>query len=73
MALKCTSNYKAKRPRLIPGVHDGVIAYVKDGHLIFSIEAKKNSNYRYSPVSSPDVFSGLGELAEIPDVICTVG
>jgi hydroxymethyl cephem carbamoyltransferase len=55
-----------------PG-HDGAIAYLKDGHLMFSIEAEKNSNYRYSPISSPDVFRVLGELDEIPDVICTGG
>ncbi len=55
-----------------PG-HDGAIAYLKDGHLILSIETEKNSNYRYSPVSSPDVFNVLGEIDEIPDVICTGG
>lgn len=55
-----------------PG-HDGAIAYLKDGHLIFSIEAEKNSNYRYSPVSSHDVFNVLDELDEIPDIICTGG
>lgn len=51
-----------------PG-HDGAIAYLIDGHLKFSIEAEKNSNYRYSPVSSHDVFNILGELDEIPDII----
>jgi len=55
-----------------PG-HDGAISYLKDAHLLVSIEAEKNSNYRYSPISSPDVFSVLGELDEIPDVICTGG
>ncbi len=55
-----------------PG-HDGAIAYLKDAHLVFSIEAEKNSNYRYSPISSHDVFHALGELDEIPDVICTSG
>lgn len=55
-----------------PG-HDGAIVYLKDGHLMFSIEAEKNSNYRYSPVSSHDVFNALGELNEIPDIICTGG
>jgi len=55
-----------------PG-HDGAIVYLKDGHLKFSIEAEKNSNYRYSPVSSHDVFRVLGELDEIPDIICTGG
>jgi len=55
-----------------PG-HDGAIAYLKDGHLMFSIETEKNSNYRYSPVSSHDVFNTLGELDEMPDIICTGG
>jgi hydroxymethyl cephem carbamoyltransferase len=55
-----------------PG-HDGAIACLKDAHLLFSIEAEKNSNYRYSPISSPDVFNVLGELDEIPNVICTGG
>lgn len=55
-----------------PG-HDGAIAYLKDGRLEFSVEAEKNSNYRYSPISNHDVFSVLGELDEIPDVICTGG
>lgn len=55
-----------------PG-HDGAIAYIKDGQLVASIEAEKNSNYRYSPVSAADVFSFLGELDEVPDVICTGG
>src|SRR5665213_2749974 len=55
-----------------PG-HDGSIAYLKDAHLQVSVEAEKNSNYRYSPISSHDVFNVLGELDEIPDVICTGG
>jgi predicted NodU family carbamoyl transferase len=55
-----------------PG-HDGAIVYVRDGRLVFSIEAEKDSNYRYSPVSSHDVFNVLGELEERPDVICTGG
>jgi hydroxymethyl cephem carbamoyltransferase len=55
-----------------PG-HDGAIAFLQDGRLMMSIEAEKDSNYRYSPVSSADVFNALGELDEIPDVICTGG
>jgi predicted NodU family carbamoyl transferase len=53
--------------------HDGAIAYLKDAHLVVSVEAEKNSNYRYAPVSSHDVFNVLSELDEIPDVICTGG
>jgi hydroxymethyl cephem carbamoyltransferase len=55
-----------------PG-HDGAIAFLQDARLMMSIEAEKNSNYRYSPVSSRDVFNALGELDEIPDVICAGG
>ncbi|OHD27785.1 MAG: proline dehydrogenase [Spirochaetes bacterium GWB1_59_5] len=53
--------------------HDGAIAYLKDAHLIFSIEAEKDSNYRYSPICTHDVFNVFGEMDEIPDVICTGG
>lgn len=55
-----------------PG-HDGAIAYLKSDHLLVSIEAEKNSNWRHSPISSRDVFDALGEIDEIPDVICTSG
>lgn len=53
--------------------HDGAFAYLEDGHLIASIEAEKDSRYRYSPLSVPDVFSFLGELKEVPDVLCRSG
>lgn len=55
-----------------PG-HDGAIAYLSDAHLVVSIEAEKNSNYRYSPVSSYDLFNAMGELDEVPDVLCVGG
>jgi len=55
-----------------PG-HDGAIAYMKSDHLLVSIEAEKNSNWRYSPISTGDVFDALGELDGIPDVICKGG
>lgn len=55
-----------------PG-HDGAIAYLRDAHLVISIEAEKNSNWRRSPISSGDVFDALGELDEIPEVICRSG
>lgn len=53
--------------------HDGAIAYVRDGRLIMSVEAEKNSNYRYSPISSHDVFDILGKVDGAPDVFCTGG
>lgn len=55
-----------------PG-HDGAIACLRNGRLLFSTEAEKNSNYRYSPLSSSDLFNALGELDEIPDAICVGG
>jgi len=55
-----------------PG-HDGAFAYLEDGHLVASFEAEKQSRYRYSPLSVPDVFSVLGELKEVPDVLCRGG
>jgi predicted NodU family carbamoyl transferase len=55
-----------------PG-HDGALAYLEDGHLLVSIEAEKNCRYRHSPLSIPDVFSFLGELKEVPDVLCGGG
>jgi predicted NodU family carbamoyl transferase len=55
-----------------PG-HDGALAFLEDARLVMSIEAEKDSNYRYSPVSSPDVFNAIGELGEIPDVLCMGG
>jgi predicted NodU family carbamoyl transferase len=53
--------------------HDGAFAYLEDGHLVVSIEAEKHSHYRHSPLSVPDVFSVLGELNEVPDVLCRGG
>ena len=55
-----------------PG-HDGAMAYLQNAHLLLSVESEKNSNYRYSPVSSHDVFNVLSQLDEMPDVICTGG
>lgn len=55
-----------------PG-HDGALAYLCDGRLMFSLETEKNSNYRYSPLSGPDVLNAIGELPEIPEVICRGG
>ncbi|MBW8911313.1 MAG: proline dehydrogenase, partial [Sphingomonas sp.] len=40
---------------------------------MFSIEAEKNSNYRYLPASPHDVLGALGQIDEIPDVICVGG
>ncbi|MER8864148.1 3-hydroxymethylcephem carbamoyltransferase [Mesorhizobium sp. M0751] len=55
-----------------PG-HDGAIAFLQDFRLVFSIEAEKDSNYRYSAISVADVLDAIGELGVIPDVICMGG
>jgi predicted NodU family carbamoyl transferase len=55
-----------------PG-HDGAIAFVQNSRLMFSIEAEKDSNYRYSAVSVADVLDAVGELSVLPDVICMGG
>ena len=55
-----------------PG-HDGAVAYLKDARLVISLEAEKNSNYRYLPISAHDVFFALGELEGVPDVLCAGG
>ena len=48
-----------------PG-HDGAIAFLQDARLMMCIEAEKDSNARYSPVSSADVLNALGELRRNP-------
>lgn len=55
-----------------PG-HDGAVAFIEDGKLSFSIEAEKDSNYRYSAISISEVLDVVGELSELPDVICMSG
>jgi predicted NodU family carbamoyl transferase len=55
-----------------PG-HDGAVAHLRDGHLIFSIEAEKDSNWRHTPVAGHDLLDAFGQLDELPDVMCTGG
>ncbi|MFD6713688.1 carbamoyltransferase C-terminal domain-containing protein [Micromonospora chalcea] len=55
-----------------PG-HDGAVAHLRDGCLVSSVEAEKDSNYRYTPVSSRDMLEAFGRLDAVPDVICTGG
>lgn len=72
----CGSKYRKHREVKIlsynPG-HDGAIALIEDGRLSFSLEAEKDSNYRYSAVSISDVLDAIGELSDLPDVICMSG
>lgn len=55
-----------------PG-HDGAVVLLQDAHLLMSIEAEKDSNYRYSPVSGADILNAIGEMEEAPDAICMGG
>lgn len=55
-----------------PG-HDGAIAFLRDSRLMFSIEAEKDSSYRYSAISVAEVLDAIGELEVLPDVICMGG
>lgn len=55
-----------------PG-HDGAVALLHEGRLISSIEAEKDSNWRYTPISSRDLIDAFGRLEELPDVMCTGG
>jgi hypothetical protein len=55
-----------------PG-HDGAVVLVQDARLVMSIEAEKDSNYRYSPVSSTDMLNAIGEILEAPDILCMGG
>lgn len=55
-----------------PG-HDGAVAHLRDGHLVSSIEAEKDSNYRYTPIGSRDLLDAFGRLEQVPDVVCTGG
>ncbi len=55
-----------------PG-HDGAIALLDDASLSFSIEAEKDSKYRYSAISMVEVLDAVSELDKIPDVVCMGG
>lgn len=55
-----------------PG-HDGAIVLLDNNRLIYSFEAEKDSNYRYSAISVDHFLDAIGELDVIPDVICMSG
>ncbi len=55
-----------------PG-HDGAVAFLEGGTLSFSIEAEKDSNYRYSAISVADILEVVGRLNTVPDVVCLSG
>jgi len=55
-----------------PG-HDGHVAVVDDGWLIFSVEAEKDSGDRYAPLSPEHMLHGLSLVDGIPDVVAVSG
>lgn len=55
-----------------PG-HDGAVVHLSDGNLVSSVEAEKDSNYRYTPISGHDLLDAFGRLEQLPDVVCTGG
>jgi len=55
-----------------PG-HDGAVAHLRDVRLVSSIEAEKDSNYRYTPIGSHELLDAFGRLDQVPDVVCTGG
>lgn len=55
-----------------PG-HDGAVAHLSDGVLISSVEAEKDSNYRYTPLGSQDLLDALGRLEHVPDAVSIGG
>lgn len=53
--------------------HDGSIAYVSDGTLIFSMEAEKDSFKRHSPITPNVLFEAMSHIQDIPDIIAIGG
>lgn len=55
-----------------PG-HDGAVVHLKDGHLISSVEAEKDSHHRYTPIGSRELLDAFVRLEQAPDVLCAGG
>ncbi|WP_338925275.1 proline dehydrogenase [Mycetohabitans endofungorum] len=55
-----------------PG-HDGAVAAIEDGNLLFSFEAEKDSFFRYAPVTPELTVTVARHLDRIPDVIAMGG
>lgn len=52
-----------------PQAHDGCIASIEDGRLMFSIEAEKDSGERFYGLSEDLVLRGLKHVRQLPDVL----
>jgi len=57
---------------LKPG-HDGSVAYVEDGKLVFSYEAEKDSFERHSDLTAQVMFSALTACPDVPDLVAIGG
>lgn len=57
---------------LKPG-HDGAIALLVDGELVFSLEGEKDSHGRNHPITAPLVVEALTEAPAFPDVVAVGG
>jgi predicted NodU family carbamoyl transferase len=49
------------------------VVHLSDGRLVSSIEAEKDSNYRYSPLATSDLLKAFGRLEQVPDVLAVGG
>lgn len=57
---------------LKPG-HDGAVALVSDGQLVFSLESEKDSLERYGPITAQVLVEALGEAPTFPEVVALGG
>jgi hydroxymethyl cephem carbamoyltransferase len=57
---------------LKPG-HDGALALVIDGDLVYSLEAEKDSFERYSPLTAQAVVDALTSTPDVPEVVALGG
>ena len=53
--------------------HDGAVAHLRDGKLVSSVEAEKDSNWRYTSLGTQDLLDAFSQLDQVPDVLCTGG
>lgn len=55
-----------------PG-HDGSVAAIRDGRLLFSLEAEKDSFARHSVITPVTLLEAASQLDELPDVVALGG
>lgn len=55
-----------------PG-HDGAFVQLQDGRLTVSVEAEKDSNYRYTPLGSRELIDAFARLDGPPNVLAVGG